>query len=365
METWNEFCTYLIDCKERNVSEQRYHEIIESQLSILGWKRFKGEICHKERIPSGHGFAEPDIVIKKDGISQIVIEVKKPVHVQTKDERVQLLSYMRLCMLQVGIYIGEHIEIFYDIKDGSTEPTSVYKVPLSLNEKRGKRFIELIKRESFDASLLIEFCEEQLKEQKRQKSLRLLKEDLLNSKYVSYLKDCLKQRFIEQENFSNQEKQIEDLINSLQINIKTEESPEHTECAENILTTYSSKSLVTSNISSGRDNTRYSLDDSAFLSKGRFALAVVSKYVRIHPDKRYEEILTAFPDNLGISVVIKQLTHISPKQLNDRRFFSSPNEILSSSDGIRFAVTTQWTISTIQNIVNFAKAQGWNVKSSK
>ena len=66
MEIWNEFCSYLIDCKERNVSEERYHEIIESQLSVLGWKRYKGEICHKERIPSGHGFAEPDIIIKKD-----------------------------------------------------------------------------------------------------------------------------------------------------------------------------------------------------------------------------------------------------------------------------------------------------------
>ena len=76
MEIWNEFCSYLIDCKERNVSEERYHEIIESQLSVLGWKRYKGEICHKERIPSGHGFAEPDIIIKKDGVNQMVIEVK-------------------------------------------------------------------------------------------------------------------------------------------------------------------------------------------------------------------------------------------------------------------------------------------------
>ena len=29
MEIWNEFCSYLIDCKERDVSEERYHEIIE------------------------------------------------------------------------------------------------------------------------------------------------------------------------------------------------------------------------------------------------------------------------------------------------------------------------------------------------
>ena len=105
MDIWNEFCSYLIDCRERNVSEDRYHEIIESQLSLLNWKRFKGEICHKERIPSGHGFAEPDIVIKKDNEIQMVIEVKKPNHEQTHEERLQLLSlkHFELLLLVGGI----------------------------------------------------------------------------------------------------------------------------------------------------------------------------------------------------------------------------------------------------------------------
>ena len=146
MEIWNEFCSYLIDCKERNVTEERYHEIIESQLSFLGWKRYKGEICHKERIPSGHGFAEPDIVIKKDGVNQMVIEVKKPNHMQTKEERLQLLSYMRLCTLRVGIYIGEHIEIFYDAQGDTTEPVSVCIIPLTLDNEKGEKFVELIIR---------------------------------------------------------------------------------------------------------------------------------------------------------------------------------------------------------------------------
>ena len=167
MEIWNEFCSYLIDCKERDDSEERYHEIIESQLSVLGWKRYKGEICHKERIPSGHGFAEPDIVVKKDGVNQMVIEVKKPNHLQTKEERLQLLSYMRLCTLRIGIYIGEHIEIFYDVQGDSIEPVSIYRVPISLNEKRGQQFVELIRRDNFDKDRFMGFCEAQLQEQKK------------------------------------------------------------------------------------------------------------------------------------------------------------------------------------------------------
>jgi len=35
--------------------------------------------------------------------------------------------------------------------------------------------------------------------------------------------------------------------------------------------------------------------------------------------------------------------------------------ILSSKDGLAFAVTTQWNKDNIRNIVEFALSQGWNV----
>ena len=363
MEIWNEFCSYLIDCKERDVSEERYHEIIESQLSVLGWKRYKGEICHKERIPSGHGFAEPDIVVKKDGVNQMVIEVKKPNHLQTKEERLQLLSYMRLCTLRIGIYIGEHIEIFYDVQGDSIEPVSIYRVPISLNEKRGQQFVELIRRDNFDKDRFMGFCEAQLQEQKKRESLDLLKKNLLDGRYNSFLKNSLKQKILEDESLPVSEEQIDDLLCKFQIKVVSEEDV--IEQSEINSTLYAPVTSYNNTNATARDNTRYSLDGSAFLPKGRFVLAVVSKYARLHPDKSYNEILAVFPDNLGVTVVIKQLNQISPKQIKDRRFFTSPNELLCSADGIQYAVTTQWNITTIPNIVNVAKSLGWDVKASK
>lgn len=357
MEDWNEFSSYLIDCKERNVSEELYHDIIESQLSVLGWKRFKGEICHKERIPSGHGFAEPDIVIKKDGVNQMVVEVKKPNHQQTREERLQLLSYMRLCMLRYGIYVGEHIEIFYDVRGDAVEPVSVYKIPISLDDERGQRFVELIRRDNFDKDSFVKFCETQLQEKKKREAFYLLKKDLLNGKYDSFIKDSLKQRILEQSPFSEQ--QLDELLNTLRIKIYAENSIERPESPR-----LSPVAIFASN-ENGRDNTRFSLDGGAFLAKGRFVLAVVRKYVTLHPEKSYEEILSVFPDKLGITVVIKPLSQISQKQISDRRYFTSPNEIIRSRDGVEFAVTTQWTIVTVQNIVDVARAQGWDVKANK
>jgi hypothetical protein len=268
-----------------------------------------------------------------------------------------------LCTLRIGIYIGEHIEIFYDVQGDSIEPVSIYRIPISLNEKRGQQFVELIRRDNFDKDRFIEFCEAQLQKHKKQEALDLLKKSLLDGRYNSFLKNSLKQKILEDESLPVSEEQIEDLLCQFQIKVVSEEDV--MEQSEINSTLYAPITSYNNTNATARDNTRYSLDGSAFLPKGRFVLAVVSKYARLHPDKSYNEILKVFPDNLGVTVVIKQLNQISPKQIKDRRFFTSPNELLCSADGIQYAVTTQWNITTIPNIVNVAKSLGWDVKASK
>ena len=60
----------------------------KSQLKLLGWLKSKGDICHKANIPIGNNnYIQPDILVRKDGIDQFVIEVKRPVHSQTDRER--------------------------------------------------------------------------------------------------------------------------------------------------------------------------------------------------------------------------------------------------------------------------------------
>lgn len=362
MEIWNEFCSYLIDCKERNVSEERYHEIIESQLSVLGWKRYKGEICHKERIPSGHGFAEPDIIIKKDGVNQMVIEVKKPSHQQTREERLQLLSYMRLCMLRVGIYIGEHIEVFYDAQGESTEPVSAYVIPLEIDNEKGEKLVELIIRDKFDKDRIVVFCENKIRELQNQKTLNIVRNELISGSYENVISDCIKRYLLGKDGNIFSELQIEEMLSSLQFKVVAKDAVTP-ETSTVIPVSVFSETIYERN---GRDNTRYSLDGSDFLPKKRFALAVVRKYVQLHPDKTLEELLKVFPHHWRSGTgVICETSQISPKQLQDGRYHTKPTEVLCSADGHQFAVTTQWNINTIQNMVNFAKSQGWEVKSNK
>ena len=148
-EKWNQFVYYLREAKKNGVEEPEYHSTIEAQLQLLGWMRYKNEICHKPNLSIGNnGHIQPDILIQKDDKKQFVIEVKRPLHTQIAKDRDQLVSYMRQLKLKAGIYIGEHIEIFYDQPD-SENAVSVLTIPLELDNKRGARFVELFSKDRF------------------------------------------------------------------------------------------------------------------------------------------------------------------------------------------------------------------------
>lgn len=368
MEIWNEFCSYLIDCRERNVSEERYHEIIESQLSLLNWKRFKGEICHKERIPSGHGFAEPDIVIKKNGEIQMVIEVKKPNHEQTNEERLQLLSYIRLCTLRVGIYIGERIEIFFDQQGNSSEPVSAYKIPIELNCEQGKKFVELMSRDNFTKEEVVNFCEKRIREQQSNIMLDQVRKKILDGEFETVLSDYFKQYLLNKNDYSFSEQQIEDMLSSIQFKVIPKGEPfisEKEVVPSYHIYTFNRTGDVDKN-KRQRDKTKYALDNDSYLAKNQFALAVVRKYVRLHPEKTYYELKRLFPDDWqGSMGVIRKLVDISSTQKEERRYYVESYNLLSSKDGLQFAVTTQWNKDNIKYLVNFAKSQGWSVKEKK
>ena len=45
IEKWNYFVYDLCEAKKKDVDEDSFHTLIETQLQHLGWAKFKGEIC--------------------------------------------------------------------------------------------------------------------------------------------------------------------------------------------------------------------------------------------------------------------------------------------------------------------------------
>ena len=101
----------------------------------------------------------------------------------------QLLSYMRLCMLRVGIYIGEHIEVFYDAQGESTEPVSAYVIPLEIDNEKGEKLVELIIRDKFDKDRIVVFCENKIRELQNQKTLNIVRNELISGSYENVISD--------------------------------------------------------------------------------------------------------------------------------------------------------------------------------
>lgn len=217
-EKWNQFVYILCEAKKKDVDEDTYHTLIENQLQLLNWMMYKGEICHKPNIPIGNSkFIQPDILIKSDNEEQFVIEVKRPVHTQTERERVQLESYMRQLKLDVGIYIGEHIEVFYD-KPKSKDAVSVMRIPLEIDNKLGAKFVEKFFRDNFSRDAIVGFCEERIKEIQRQASLNKIKESLIADAQTQ-ITESLKPYLMEKYGDSFSEEEIKSMLATLHFSV--------------------------------------------------------------------------------------------------------------------------------------------------
>lgn len=210
-EKWNQFVYVLCEAKKKDVDEDTYHQLIENQLQLLGWAKYKGEICHKHNVPIGNSkFIQPDILIRDGEDDLFVIEVKRPVHQQTERERVQLESYMRQLKIDVGIYIGEHIEVFYD-RPKSKDAVSVLSIPLEIDNKLGTLFAKEFCKENFTKEAIIDFCEERIKEMQRQASINKIRESLI-AEAQAQISESLIPYLTEKYNNAFSEKEIEGML---------------------------------------------------------------------------------------------------------------------------------------------------------
>ena len=362
-EKWNQFVYDLYEAKKRDVDEDIYHSLIETQMQLLGWAKWKGEICHKPNIPIGNSkFIQPDILIKCGDEDQFVIEVKRPVHTQTERERVQLESYMRQLKLDVGVYIGEHIEVFYD-KPKSKDAVSVLRIPLEIDNKLGAKFVEKFSKETFTKDSIVEFCEARMEEMNRQANLNKIKEGLIANAQVQ-ITESLTPYLMEKYGSTFSEADIKGMLSELHFSASLTDAPALT--AHKDTTSETIQTLPTDDTKKrAYDHTGYSLEGGEFLGKNKFVYAVVSTYVKQHPNATFAEIKRVFPPELqGSFGVVQTIEYIKEKNFKGRRYFKEPENVLRSCDGISFAVSTEWGKDNIRNFLKVVRQLGYRVETS-
>ncbi|MBQ8702143.1 MAG: DUF4357 domain-containing protein [Prevotella sp.] len=362
-EKWNQFVYDLCEAKNRDVDEDIYHNLIENQLQLLGWAKWKGEICHKPNVPIGNSkYIQPDILIKNGDEAMFVIEVKRPVHSQTERERVQLESYMRQQKIEVGVYVGEHIEVFYD-RPKSKDAVSVLHIPLEMSNKLGAVFVAKFSKEYFTKDAIIEFCEERIQEMQRQASLNKIKESLIADAQVQIM-ESLKPYLLDKYGTAFSEEEIMGMLSRLKF-IARDFDGKQTVVDEKQKDTTAKTASTDTTKKRVYDYTEYSLDGGTFFGKNKFVYAVVTDYVKRHPEATFEEIERVFPPALqGSFGVVRTMEYIKEKKYNGRRYFKEPEFVLKDSDGIPFAVSTEWGKDNIEKFLKAVRQLGYHVTLS-
>lgn len=116
----------------------------------------------------------------------------------------------------------------------------------------------------------------------------------------------------------------------------------------------------------GKDFTTYNFNGKIY-TKGRLVLAIVGKYVALHPQTTFEELKTIFPDKLQsktsiqfskIQVVFEKIDVIEMSE--QKRFFMHDNKLIDLTDSA-IAVSKEWNKENIRNFNSKAKRIGFEI----
>ena len=168
-ENWPEIVETLIPYFETNSVEGDYQREIENCLKFLGWKKTNGTMVSQYTLPIGNSNSiRPDIVLwrknEHDTQSPVLpIEIKRPSNIRNERQENQLMSYMRQLKLNVGLYIGEKIQLYYDIPNDGENPICVFTAEIKKEDTNGSIICDLLSYDKFNLEKIETFCNEQYK----------------------------------------------------------------------------------------------------------------------------------------------------------------------------------------------------------
>lgn len=356
-EKWYEICFLLSENIKLDISESNFEQSVIQALRILDWKEYLGDLQIRPSFPVGaSNRIMPDFVIGSSGTKNLfVIEIKQPsIPINAKFQQ-QLFSYMRLLKLQYGLLIGESIQIFYDGDlTENDDPVLLETIEFKKENSKGIKFVELFSKENFSYENLKSYTLNSIKRINRREEQKILEQKILSPDFESEVLELIKESLLQQYDGEL----IETILQKISINIT----------AKNHIKGNKSDFISDSvklEKSSSRDTTKYKLNGSGkTLGKNRFVLEVVKKFLEQNPTD-YSSLKTIFRDELqGSTGVINKLDFVETKYANktNKRHFTSKDEILVSSDNIKFVVTTEWGKGNIDNIVNLARKYGFKVE---
>jgi len=358
-EKWNEIYFYLSENIRSDISESEFEKNVIQALRVLDWKEFLGDIQIRPSFQIGaSNRIMPDFVINSsENKNLFVIEIKQPSIPLNTNFQQQLFSYMRQLRLQYGVLIGQVIQVFYDGDlTNHDDPVLLETIEFKKDNSKGEKFVELFSKENFSIDLLQSFTLNSLKKINRKADQKKLHQKILSTDYQSDILELIKQDFLNKYDAEL----IDNVLQEISVNIT---SNNHAEIEKPKF--QSSNVLGKPENTSTRDKTKYIINGTGKrLPKNRFVLEFVRAYLKEKPTD-FETLKNIFRDEFqGSTGVINKLDFVETKYANksNKRHFTGNDEILISKDNIKFVVSTEWGKDNVNNIVDLARKQGFEIQ---
>ena len=347
MHRWNDIAIVLQDCQSGKILEKDYQPKIEEQFKLLGWSVYYGCIESKPELETANTSIYPDIVLKKEGRRVLPIELKRPTNRLKKKNERQLFSYMKQLELRVGLYIGEKIQLYYNAPDDDEAPHSVLSTRFEPESEEGILLCDLLSYEHFDSTTLENFCKLRLQKERYEKKIKVeFEQQFSPDNGVSFVKKLIKDYYSKEcIDLTILDKEIQKIVLSAN---------------------YGSYQKHKGKAESKR-YTKYTLNGSKPMYKRILVLEAMRLYIDKHPQATYEEIERIFnvKEMPGGYKVVRRLSEIQEGLEAGSlfgRFFIAPQQILTSGDGVKFAVSTQWEYHNFPVFISILKKLKWKVK---
>jgi len=221
MEKWNELCYMLYENLPTNMSEQVFELKVVQAFEKLGWSEFNKEIAIRESIQLGaSNRISPDLILKsKEKGNLFIVEVKKPsLEIDNSTFKGQLSSYMAITRLEVGILIGNKIQLFLDGKFFNKNGiVLIDEIEFKRDSKKGLKFVQLFSKDNYKKENIENLAREKIHQLKEIKDFKILKSKILSEnfseKIISYLKTEFQNEF--------DEKTIDKVFNEFEFKIES------------------------------------------------------------------------------------------------------------------------------------------------
>lgn len=325
---WKSICTFM---KYAKISDEKaYQDFLKEILleNCLGWDSDDIEEQRSITLGSTQRLI-PDLIVSKDDKVQFIIEVKQPFHSRKHEDIEQLTSYMKQLEVNIGIFVGGTIEVYYKKIGEGSEPQLLLSTSFKSEEPNGEKFANLFSASSFSVENIERLYQKYIQEKKVNEEVNEIIEWLNEPVAI----ECVRQLLTEYlESNKKSGTAIEKALNSVLISIQSANKCDKTkpDANEKVITSH------TLHIDYKKLDSTTSPTKLRIAGKVKdIAFNLVREILHINSNKTFSQLYDIF----GKANYIKAIKDID----NPKRWFM--DEVFTSSDGTKFVISNQWGLN--------------------